>query len=192
MKQVVHIARDGADRTECCDRAVRRLIDPVTTDPSKVTCKAWRKVARIAGSGATLAAAVTVDVTEDHTVDATEDGAAPARRLVILESPYAGDVDQNIAYARAAMRDSLDRGEAPLGTHLLYAASGVLDDADASQRAVGIEAGLAWGGAAVATVVYHDLGISSGMSDGIAHAKTHGRPVEYRTLAGWAQPDGAP
>ncbi len=34
-------------------------------------------------------------------------------RLVIIESPYAGAVETNVAYARAAVRDSLLRGEAP-------------------------------------------------------------------------------
>jgi hypothetical protein len=29
------------------------------------------------------------------------------RRLVILESPYAGDVDANVFYARRCLRDSL-------------------------------------------------------------------------------------
>jgi hypothetical protein len=28
-------------------------------------------------------------------------------RLVILESPYAGDVEANVAYARRCLRDSL-------------------------------------------------------------------------------------
>ena len=42
-------------------------------------------------------------------------------RRVIVESPYAGDVERNIAYVRAAMRDCLMRGEAPLASHLLYA-----------------------------------------------------------------------
>jgi hypothetical protein len=40
-------------------------------------------------------------------------------RWVILESPYAGDVEANVAYARAAVRDSLMRGEAPIASHLL-------------------------------------------------------------------------
>ena len=34
-------------------------------------------------------------------------------RLVVLESPYAGDVARNVRYARACLRDSLLRGEAP-------------------------------------------------------------------------------
>lgn len=103
-------------------------------------------------------------------------------RLVILESPYAGDVEANAAYARRALRDCLMRGEAPLASHLLYTQPGVLDDLVPDERAVGINAGLAWGVHADATVVYTDLGISGGMSLGIWRAEKEGRPVEYRTL----------
>ena len=40
-------------------------------------------------------------------------------RLVIVESPYAGDVEANEEYARQCVRDSLMRGEAPIASHLL-------------------------------------------------------------------------
>jgi len=105
-------------------------------------------------------------------------------RRVILESPYAGDVEANEAYARAALRDSLARGEAPLASHLLYTQPGVLDDTNPAERSKGIDAGLAWGIVAVATVVYTDRGVSRGMEYGIARARREGRPVEYRSLAG--------
>jgi hypothetical protein len=104
-------------------------------------------------------------------------------RLVILESPYAGDVERNVGYARAAMRDCLDRGEAPLASHLLYTQPGVLDDADPAERALGIRAGLAWGPNADATVVYTDHGLTSGMRASIERAEAEGRPVEYRSLS---------
>lgn len=48
---------------------------------------------------------------------------------VIIESPYAGDVDANLTYLRACLRDCLLRGEAPFASHGLYAQPGVLDDA---------------------------------------------------------------
>src|SRR5690606_40243334 len=61
----------------------------------------------------------------------TESAQAP-RRLVIVESPYAAkeffDRVRNQDYARAALRDSLLRGEAPFASHLLYTQAGVLDD----------------------------------------------------------------
>ena len=48
--------------------------------------------------------------------------------LVLLESPYAGDIEANLSYARACMRDCFERGEAPFASHLLYTQMGVLDD----------------------------------------------------------------
>jgi hypothetical protein len=103
-------------------------------------------------------------------------------RLVILESPYAGDIAANVSYARACLRDSLLRGEAPLASHLLYTQDGVLSDHIIEERRLGIAAGLAWLPSAAASVVYTDRGISSGMELGIARAKKAGIPVEYRTL----------
>lgn len=103
-------------------------------------------------------------------------------RRVILESPYAGDVERNTAYARACLRDSLLRGEAPIASHLLYTQPGVLDDQIPEERQMGIDAGLAWGVEAEATVVYTDYGISRGMRYGIDRAEREGRAVEYRTL----------
>lgn len=103
-------------------------------------------------------------------------------RLVILESPYGGNVARNVAYARAALRDALRRGEAPIASHLLYTQPGVLDDDVPIEREMGINAGLAWGRVAEATVVYDDYGISHGMLEGVARAEREGRPVEYRRL----------
>ena len=102
---------------------------------------------------------------------------------VLLESPYAGDVNRNVAYARACMRDCFRRGEAPFASHLLYTQPGVLDDTDGAERALGIEAGLVWGRHAAYTVVYTDLGITDGMRQGIARALHEGRAVHYRQLA---------
>lgn len=105
---------------------------------------------------------------------------------VILESPFAAPdeagIARNVAYARRAMRDSLLRGEAPMVSHILYAASGALDDTNPDERALGIDAGLAWGREAALTVVYRDLGISSGMRYGIERAEREGRVVEYREI----------
>ena len=106
-------------------------------------------------------------------------------RLVILESPYAGNVKQNTDYARACMFHSLMLGEAPMVSHLLYTQA--LADNIAAERQLGIDAGLAWGRVAEATVVYNDLGISHGMQEGINRALAAGRPVEYRSIIGYIQ-----
>ena len=103
-------------------------------------------------------------------------------KRVILESPFAGDVEHNIRYARACVRDSLLRGEAPIASHLLYTQPGVLNDEIPAERQHGIDAGLAWRVVAEGTVVYADLGISRGMQYGIEAAKAAGLPVEVRHL----------
>src|SRR5688500_13514676 len=101
-------------------------------------------------------------------------------RLVIIESPYAGEIEANVEYARRCVRDSLSRGEAPIASHLLYTQPGILNDNDPTERQWGIDAGLAWRQVAEASVVYTDSGISSGMKYGIAAAVKTGLPIEYR------------
>lgn len=105
--------------------------------------------------------------------------------LVIIESPFAGDIERNIKFARACVHDSLSRGEAPLASHLLYTQEGILKDDVPEERSWGIEAGLAWGKKANKTVVYTNLGISRGMQFGIQRAKEEGREIEYRKLDSW-------
>lgn len=105
-------------------------------------------------------------------------------RLVIVESPFAGDVGANMAYGRACLKDCLARGEAPFASHLLYTQEGVLDDDKPEERVHGIEAGLAWAERAEVTIVYTDLGVSKGMEQGIKHAEICGRPIEYRNIYG--------
>lgn len=105
-----------------------------------------------------------------------------SKLLVIIESPYAGDVDRNVRYARRAVRDSVLRGEAPIASHLLFTQPGILNDDVPEERALGIEAGLAWGCYASITAVYVDHGISRGMQFGIERSKAEGRPVEIRYI----------
>lgn len=106
-------------------------------------------------------------------------------RLVIVESPYKGDVARNIEYARDAMRDAISRGEAPFASHILLAASGVLDDEQPGERAIGMQIGWEWAKLADCVVVYDDLGISEGMKRGIEFGLRWGLTVEYRHLPKW-------
>ncbi|MBY0450285.1 MAG: hypothetical protein K2X01_06645 [Cyanobacteria bacterium] len=106
--------------------------------------------------------------------------------LVIIESPFAASTAEaaegHLKYARAALRDSLLRGEAPIASHLLYTQPGVLDDNNPAERQLGIDAGLAWRRVADKTVVYAARGISRGMEYGIEAAEKAGKPVEYRDI----------
>ena len=103
-------------------------------------------------------------------------------KLVIIESPYAGDVERNVEYARQCVRDSLLRGEAPIASHLLYTQPGILNDNIPEERQHGIDAGLAWGAYADVCAVYADNGISNGMKYGIKRAMDAKIPVSYRKI----------
>lgn len=104
-------------------------------------------------------------------------------KLVILESPYAGDIEKNTAYARLCVRDSLMRGESPIASHLLYTQPTILKEEVAEERAHGIAAGLAWLPKADLMAVYTDNGSSRGVDAAVAKAKELGIEIEFRKLA---------
>jgi len=103
-------------------------------------------------------------------------------KRVILESPYAGDVERNINYARECVRHSLAKGEAPIASHLLYTQKGILNDEHEDERALGIDAGLAWKEVAEGHVFYIDFGISRGMQYAIDYATKNNIEIEYRKI----------
>lgn len=101
-------------------------------------------------------------------------------RVVVIESPYSGNVERNKRYGRLCVQDSIERGEAPTASHLLI--TQVLDDEEHMDR----ERGLAIGHAFIPRVdllaVYDDFGISEGMQKGINEAARFGVRVEYRKI----------
>jgi hypothetical protein len=72
------------------------------------------------------------------------------RRLLVIESPYAGDVAANVQFCENVCRYAVEQGYAPLASHLFY--TRFLDDAVPEQRADGIECGLAWASASAADI----------------------------------------
>lgn len=94
-------------------------------------------------------------------------------RRVILESPYAGDVDANLAYARQKLRQLVLRGDAPIASHLLLTQPGILDDNNKAERETGISAGLEWYSAADVIVFAAGRGWSPGMLRALGLAKAH-------------------
>jgi len=100
---------------------------------------------------------------------------------VIIESPFAGDVERNKEYALQCLADSLARGEAPIAFHLLYPE--VLDDLNAAERKIGIERSFEWQQVADVVAVYVDLGITAGMQQAIGMAQERGLIVIKRRLS---------
>jgi hypothetical protein len=108
-------------------------------------------------------------------------------RFVEIETPYAGtneQVKRNLLYARACVRDCLEKGEIPFASHLLYTQPGITDDNIPEERARGVSAAgeIIEALPNTVTVVYCDLGISKGMYSAVEKAKQNGRSVEFRIL----------
>ena len=53
-------------------------------------------------------------------------------KLVYIASPYSGDVERNVAFAKAACRYAMNQGVTPIASHLLYPQ--MLDDGDMGLR----------------------------------------------------------
>lgn len=104
-----------------------------------------------------------------------------SRPVVVIESPFAGDLQTNIHYADCLLFDSLVRGEVPFMGHLLYPR--VFDDRLPSMRDAGIQAHIAMIERADYVVIGLDLGApSSGMRFGIKYAIEHNKPIVERFL----------
>lgn len=105
-------------------------------------------------------------------------------KLVIIESPFAGQTPEilreHLAYGQLALKDSLERGEAPFASHLFYPL--VLRDDVPDQRELGMKAGWAWMAQADLVAVYMDQGMSPGMAAGVERATALRLPIEYRWL----------
>lgn len=103
-------------------------------------------------------------------------------KKVIVESPYGGNVEFNIEYARKCVKDSLNRGESPIASHLLYTQEGILNDDFPEERQLGINAGLAWMDVADKHVFYIDYGMSVGMNHAMELAVKNDMYIEFRRL----------
>lgn len=99
------------------------------------------------------------------------------KRVIVL-SPYKGDIERNVAYAKQCVLDSMRRFEAPFASHLLY--TQILDDSDPAKRAWGFQCEAAWAKVAELLAVYTDLGISPGMKKTMR--KISWMPVVLRSL----------
>lgn len=106
---------------------------------------------------------------------------------VMLESPYAGetayDVARNEDYARRCLLNSIRLGEAPMAGHLLY--TQVLQDANPTERKLGIRSHLAWLRRSRGIVLCTDRGVSPGMNQAVELGLSLGVPIKERKLEGY-------
>ena len=104
----------------------------------------------------------------------------PARPLVYVESPYAGDRVAHRSYLKICILDSISRGENPYASHAFF--TQFLDDNVPAERAQGIDLGNQWRLVCDRSVFYTDLGISPGMAEGIIFCHDRGLLIEYRKI----------
>lgn len=100
------------------------------------------------------------------------------RRKVYVASKYAGDVRNNARDAIRYCRYVIAEGHMPIASHILYAASGMLCDEDASDRELGCLFGLSL--LAICDEVWVFGEISPGMKAEIEEAKRLGKPIVYK------------
>lgn len=103
-----------------------------------------------------------------------------AMKLVIIESPFAGDIIRNKEYLHLCVLDCLRRGESPYASHGFF--TQFLDDTVPEQRELGIKAGLEWARVADKVVFYLDYGWSPGMKAAHEWHLGQGREIETRIL----------
>lgn len=101
-------------------------------------------------------------------------------KLIIIESPYAGEIERNMIYLGRAIKDTLSRNESPIASHGLFPQ--FYNDANPFERNTCMYAGWAWMRAADYIVVYTDYGISEGMRLGIEEAESCRCTIVYRQI----------
>jgi len=95
-------------------------------------------------------------------------------KLVYICSPYAGDIETNIRFAKDACLYAAEHGCAPVAVHLIYPQ--ILDDSKPVQREMGIRMGLRVLASCDELWICGSR-ISHGMSCEIAEAERLGIPV---------------
>ena len=95
-------------------------------------------------------------------------------KLIYVASPYAGDTEKNIEYAKQACRYVLNEGNAFFCPHLLYPQ--ILDDNNPEERRLGINIGKEFLSKCDELWVFGEH-ISQGMFEEIEFAKVKGIPV---------------
>jgi hypothetical protein len=101
-------------------------------------------------------------------------------KLVVIESPLAGDFQKNRRYALWCAYDCYQRMESAYASHLFFPQ--FLRDSDPAERTFGMKAGLAWAAMADIQAFYLDLGWSNGMRAAKEGRTGAGPRIEERRL----------
>lgn len=117
------------------------------------------------------------------------DGKIRRGKLVYIASPYAGDVEKNIAFAKAACRYAMEQGCTPVAVHLIYPQ--LLNDSIPEEREMGIQMGLRVLKACDELWICGDR-VSQGMQAEYQAAKALGMSIQYFTESEILMEGGCP
>lgn len=130
--------------------------------------------------------------TYDQLYDTIMDGyqCAQTYKMSYVESPYSGDIEANVEYARQAMHHQMLLDRAPFLSHLLYTQhpkAGFVHDDDEEHKHVGRERAIEMANRfrhvpGMITVFYIDRGWSRGMVDALHYCKKHVLPFEIASI----------
>lgn len=111
-----------------------------------------------------------------------------ARMTALLVTPFMAEDPSNASkmnrYAVRATKDSLNKNEAPLASHLFF--SEVLNVKNPIERDIGLQSQLMWMRGAKVVVVYMDFGVTPAMQTVINAATQLSKRIEYRTIGATA------
>ena len=112
------------------------------------------------------------------TIDAERRALRAFRPIVYICSPYAGDIEANVAAAQRYSRYAVEVGYIPLAPHLLFPQ--FLDDGNYRERQLGLFFGNALMNKCAEVWVFGDT-ISPGMADEIKRARWKSYRIRYFT-----------
>lgn len=113
--------------------------------------------------------------------------------VVVLESPFSGDIPVHVAYAQRAMTHARSKGEVVIAPHLMWTQHHKCPDHFVSDYDPKYQVENGGRDAALkqihelrrrvnVVVFYIDYGYSSGMKDGLEQCKRDGIPMEERCI----------
>lgn len=106
------------------------------------------------------------------------------KKRVILISPFMAE-DYSLAprmerYALHAVRDSVNRGEAPLAANLFFYMS--IDVTSKIERDIGLHAALTWIKGCELVAAYVDHGVTPAMQAALNVAESRSKKIEFRSI----------
>lgn len=96
---------------------------------------------------------------------------------IYVISPYAGDIEKNVANAIGYCKYVMEKGYMPLASHLYF--TQMTNDDIPEERKLGLSMGLELLAICDEAWVFYENRISSGMAGEISRAKELGIPIKY-------------